>query len=117
MSDSGRNHSLPQGFYVRKATPNDFQKVRQVSKNAYSGFDDIPAMFNIWLQQKMVFVYILTYFQDVVSSTFFCVREFLILVPNVVITAAFHLLDQQGLMKTGQLSMPREEGASEAKSC
>ena len=75
MSDSRRNYSLPQGFYVRKATPKDLQKVRQVSKNAYSGFDDIPAMFNIWLQQKMIFVYILTCYQDVVSSTLFCVQN------------------------------------------
>ena len=67
MFDFSRNLSLPPGFHVRKATPSDLQKVREVSKNAYNGFDDIPAMFNIWLQQKQIFVYILTYHADVVS--------------------------------------------------
>ena len=52
---------------MRKATPSDLQKVRKVSKNAYNGFDDIPTMFNIWLQQKQIFVYILTYHADLVN--------------------------------------------------
>ena len=83
MSDSNRNHSLPPGFHVRKATPCDFEKVREVSKDAYNGFDDIPAMFNIWLQQKRIFVYVLVYHQDVVSLILFSAHSFLILVPEV----------------------------------
>ena len=59
--------ALPFGFHIRKATFADFKEVRKVSQNAYDGFDDIPSLFNIWLQNKRTYLYVLIHTDHVVS--------------------------------------------------
>ena len=61
---------LPGAFKIRKALFIDLEDVRKVSKDAYGDYDNIPALFSIWLQNKMIHLYILTHFDGVVSEHF-----------------------------------------------
>ena len=67
MAVESSTKSLPEGFYIRKAIQSDFQQVLNVSKDAYYGFNDIPILFNIWLQNKKTHLYVLSHMEKVVS--------------------------------------------------